>query len=201
MKKLIAGLSLAALAAGGIAYAQQDTRDGTITRAEAQARAAEMFTRLDVNKDGKLDAADRTARMAQMFDRLDTDHSGQISREEFAAAHERGPGHEGMGGGAEHEGHEGHPGGKPGRGPMGGGHMGGPREGMMGMARMADANGDGAITQSEMTAAALKHFDSADANKDGKLTPDERRAAQQAMRGKWRAAPGAPAPAATPQPK
>ena len=44
-----------------------------------------------------------------------------------------------------------------------------------------------AITNAELTAAALKHFDAADANKDGKLTPDERRTAMrshmQEMRG------------------
>ena len=33
--------------------------NGTLTRAEAQAHANEMFARMDANKDGRLDASDR----------------------------------------------------------------------------------------------------------------------------------------------
>ena len=126
---------------------------------------------MDANKDGKLDAADRDARRASMFDRVDGNKDGQISREEFAAHHAM-PGRRG-----QHEGHR-----MGGHGDHGGQHrMGG---GMMG--KMADANGDKAITQQEFTAAALRRFDAADANKDGTLTLEERRAARGAMRERMR---------------
>ena len=69
MKKTLIGLSLVALAAGGVAIAQpmggpgRDPMAGkTVTRAEAQTRAAEMFARMDANKDGKLDKAEWQAR-------------------------------------------------------------------------------------------------------------------------------------------
>ena len=122
LTKFAIGLSAAALAIGGIAVAQApDTPpppledgfhmdangDGTVTRAEAQAAAEALFTKLDVNKDGKLDKADREARRAQMredmFKRLDTNGDGVISKAEFLA--DRGP---------------------EGRGPGGKGPMGGP---------------------------------------------------------------------------
>ena len=48
------------------------------------------------------------------------------------------------------------------------------------MLKMADTNNDGAISQAEFTAAALKHFDQMDANHDGKVTQDERQAAREA---------------------
>ena len=191
MKKLTIGLSLAALVIGGGAYAQQAQTGkwgGDMSRAEAQTKATEMFAKLDVNKDGKLDQADRTARMTQMFDRIDSDHNGQISRTEFVAGHERGPGggpDEAMGPGKE---------GKHGRmgGHHGGRHHGGRMGDMMGMARMADTNQDGAITQTEFTAAALQRFDQADANKDGTVTKAERKTAHEQMRAKWREMRGAP---------
>jgi Ca2+-binding EF-hand superfamily protein len=221
-RTLAIGLSLAALAVGGTAvWADQhmdghhmgdhsgmmgDTNgDGTITRAEAQARAQQMFAMMDANKDGKLDQADRDARMNAMFDRLDTDKNGQISRAEFAAAHS-GPGgmHEGMDHGAmggsgmmDGPGHEGMM--EHGRGHHGG-SMG---AGMMGpgmMMAMADANKDGAVTQAEFMAAAMQRFDRADANKDGKVTKEERRSAWQAMREQMRARMGTPAAPASPPP-
>ena len=54
-RKIALGLTLAASAIAGAAYAEQAARgDGVLTRAEAQAKAQEMFARMDVNKDGKL---------------------------------------------------------------------------------------------------------------------------------------------------
>lgn len=191
--KLTIGLSIAALAltGAGAAYAQQGERDGTMTRAEAQTRATAMFTRMDVNKDGKIDAADRAARQAQMFERIDTDKNGQLSRDEFMAHHQRGPGgmrggHEGMDhGGGDHAGMA-KGDGKGKRWGGRGGRHGGMGGGMMGMARMADTNKDGAITQAEFTAAQAAHFDRVDANEDGSITREERQAARQAMRQQWR---------------
>lgn len=64
--------------------------DGRISRAEAQAgeaKWAERFDRMDVNKDGYLDRADMQARMAarraECFAKADADKNGQLSRAEF----------------------------------------------------------------------------------------------------------------------
>jgi hypothetical protein len=193
-RKIALGLSLAATMLAGAAFAaEQGTKgDGSMTRAEAQTRAQEMFARLDVNHDGKLDQADRAARRAAMFDRIDTNHDGQISRAEFDAADQRGPrGLEGGGG--------------PERGPGGPGkHRWGGRgrhEGGMLMGSMAGGNKDGPITQAEFVAAAMERFDRADTNHDGTVTREERLAAFKAMREqmheRWKdrsGAPGTPPP-------
>jgi Ca2+-binding EF-hand superfamily protein len=181
-RKIVLGLSLAATAVAGAAYAEQATKgDGVLTRAEAQAKAQEVFARMDVNKDGKIDQADRAARHAAMFDRMDADHNGQISRAEFDAT---GPGAHGPRGPEA-----GGPDGDRGPGKHGWGHRGGPggghRGGGMMMGRMADADKDGTITQAEFTQAALQRFDRADANHDGTVTKEERQAARQAMRQQW----------------
>lgn len=165
MKKVILGLSLAAIGLAGAATAQTATQrpdplgDKTVTKAEAQAKANEMFAMMDGNKDGKLDQSDRAAHKGQMFDKLDTDKNGSVSKEEFAAAQA-----------ARKDGE--------GRKGMRGGHG---RGGKM-MLHMADANKDGAISRDEFAAAHAKMFDSADANKDGKLTPEERKAHHAKMR-------------------
>lgn len=183
MKTMTKGLSLAALtlALAGVAHAAQDAqtwakpdRNARITRAQAQAKADEMFTRMDANKDGKIDQADRAARQAERFAKLDTDKNGQISQQEMAAGHQRKPRAEGAAPGGDHAGH------KMG---MRGGHRGGHG----GMMKMADTNNDGAITKAEAVAAALAHFDKADANRDGSVTPEERKAAMASMRAEWQA--------------
>jgi hypothetical protein len=179
MKKLTIGLSIAALALAGTAYAAPGhwgdaDNNGTLTRAEAQTHANEMFTRLDANKDGKLDAADREARRNAAFDRIDTNKDGQISRQEFAAERPDQAGRD-----QDHDGKHrmGHRGGGKGWGGPGG--PGGPRGDM---AQLADTNKDGAISQSEFSAAALQRFDSTDANKDGQVTKEERQTAFKSMR-------------------
>ncbi|MFD2135292.1 hypothetical protein ACFSLT_08770 [Novosphingobium resinovorum] len=48
------------------------------------------------------------------------------------------------------------------------------------MEKQADANNDGAVTQAEFIAAALKRFDAQDTNHDGKVTKEERAAARKA---------------------
>ncbi|MEQ8310288.1 MAG: hypothetical protein RIA72_06275 [Sphingopyxis sp.] len=165
-------------------------RNAPQTRAEVQAKAAEMFARMDVNKDGKLDAADRAAaraeRQARMFERLDANKDGNISKAEWdqhgadraAKRAERGDKRADAGEGKR--GMRGHH-----------GKRGGHRAMMMGK---ADTNGDKAISLAEFQTAALARFDAADANKDGQVTPEER----QAKRGEWRAKRGAAAPAAAP---
>jgi Ca2+-binding EF-hand superfamily protein len=66
---------------------------------------------------------------------------------------------------------------------MGKGGHGGAMMGMLG--KMADTNNDGAITQAEFTAAALKHFDTIDADHNGTVTAAERQAARADMKAKW----------------
>ncbi|QVM84969.1 EF-hand domain-containing protein [Novosphingobium decolorationis] len=196
-KTIALGLTAASLALGGAAYAQDDAprgprhammdadKDGIVTRAEAQAAAEAMFTRMDVNKDGKIDAADRearqTARRTAMFEKLDTNGDGSISKDEFMSAErghrgdrgDRGPRADGEGRHGKHHMRRGH------HGPRHGG-------GMM-MMRMADTNKDGAITREEAVAAALTHFDMVDADKDGQITPEERKAAHEKMRAQFKA--------------
>lgn len=180
MKKLTLAITASVLAFAGTAYAANELgRDATITRAEAQSHATEMFTKMDVNKDGKLDAADRAAHQAQRFDSIDANKDGALSRTEFAN-HRGGPDQADGG----HEGRRGH-GGRMGR------HHGG--RGMEMMAQMADTNKDGAISQAEFTAGALTRFERADANKDGQVTSAERQTAHAAMRGMKHGT--APAPA------
>lgn len=186
MKKTLIGLSLVALAAGGVAIAQpmggpgrDAMADKTVTRAEAQTRAGEMFAKMDANKDGKLDAADREAhraeRRAAMFARLDTDKNGSISRDEFNAARQRPEGGGKWGDGKRGEGQRGE--GHRGHGMRGGKHGGG-----MMMLGMADTNKDRAVSRDEFLAAHARHFDMTDANKDGQISPDERKAARAKMR-------------------
>lgn len=188
MRTYAFGLSLASLALAGGAWAAADAPQSDATparhgwakpetRAEAQTKAEALFDKLDVNHDGKLDQADRTAHEAEMFDKMDTNHDGSISRDEFMAAHQRGPMRQPGAAGPDGDHH-----GKRGPGKDGMGHMDG---GMM-MVRMADANKDGVVTKDEFVAAALKRFDAMDADHDGTVTPAERKAAMAAMRTKWR---------------
>lgn len=183
-KKAILGFSVAALALGGVAIAKdhgpgKDPMAGkTVTRAEAQAHATEMFAKMDLTKDGKLDTADRDARHMARFDKADANKDGAISRDEFTAGRKAG----GEGAMREHRMGEGkgeH--GKREHGMRMGRHGGGMGGGMMILA-MADTNKDKAVSKDEFLAAHAKHFDGADANKDGKLTPEERKAAHAKMR-------------------
>lgn len=177
MKKLTLAAAVSILAMSGTAIyaaAPKDANgDGNVTRAEAVAKANEMWTKLDVNNDGTLNQADRDAKRGQMFDRLDANKDGSISRDEFMAAHGPRGDHAGMG-------HE--------RGP-GEGRKGGMRHGRHGggmgmmMVRMADANKDGNVTRAEYDAAVTRHFDMVDTNKDGTITKAERQAAHGKMKG------------------
>lgn len=160
-----AALTALALAAIPAALLAQPAPPANVTKADAQARAAEMFARMDINKDGKLDQADRAARQAEHFARMDTDKDGKLSQSEFSAGR---PKREGMAQDRK----------EPGKmGRRGGGH------GAMGMmARMADTNKDGALTRDEFLAAQGKHFEMMDADKSGTVTAEERQAARAKMR-------------------
>ena len=181
MKKSLIGLSLLALGLAGGAYAAETMPgsdplgDKTMTKAEFQAKGATMFARMDANHDGKVDQADRSAHEGQMFDQADTNRDGALSRDEFMAAHQRGPmGKPGVDGANQSSAHH------------GGHHGGGAHDGKGGMGgkmmlRMADTNKDGAVSKDEFLAAHVKHFDLMDANHDGQLTQAERKAARQKM--------------------
>jgi Ca2+-binding EF-hand superfamily protein len=186
MRKLTLSIALATLATAGVAIAAPAVTPATnhgknwggdVTRAQAETQAAQRFARMDANGDGKLDSAYRAAMQAKMFDRIDANHDGSISRDEFAAMHRGHDGDQAMG----------QPGARDGK--RGGHHMGmrGHRGGGMGMMKAADTNNDGAISQAEFTAGALKRFDAADANHDGTVTQAERKAARDAMRAQWKA--------------
>ena len=171
MKKTLIGLSALALGLAGAAHAQDAIPGGdplgdkTATKAEFQATGAAMFGKMDANHDGKLDAADRSAHEGQMFDRADANHDGVLARDEFMAAHQRGP--EGDREGKRHD--------EPTAG-HGAGHGGG-----MMMLKMADTNKDGAVSRDEFLAAHARHFDMMDANHDGQVTQAERKAGREKM--------------------
>ena len=192
MNKKITLLTLgAALIAVPVLAAPGARGDVTMTRADAQAQATQMFAKLDANKDGKIDVADRAVqhaeRQAKRFAAIDADGNGSISKAEWdkhgadraAKRAERGDKRADAAGAPG----EGKRHGMRGPGKRGGHH--GMRGGMM---AKADTNGDKAISQAEFQAAALTRFDAADANKDGRVTPEERKA----QRGEWRAKRGAP---------
>ncbi len=68
--------------------------DDRISRAEAQAgqaRMAERFDEMDVNKDGYIDQVDRQARMtqqrAEFFKGADANRDGRLTRDEFIVEH------------------------------------------------------------------------------------------------------------------
>lgn len=124
--------------------------------ADAAARAARMFERMDADGDGLLSAEElaprRPERAAAMFDRMDADGDGVISREEAEAAQarwreraERGPRHERAERGPRHESAE--------RGPRHERGEGGPRadrgDRVERMFERMDLDGDGVITREE----------------------------------------------------
>lgn len=196
MNKKISLFTLAAALVAVPVLAAPGGADGNAvqTRADAEAKATQMFARMDANKDGKLDAADRTAqraeRQAKIFASLDADGNGSISKAEWdkhgadraAKRAERGEKRADAGEPGEGKRHHG----------MRGGH--GKRGGHHGMMMgKADTNGDKAISQAEFQTAALARFDAADANKDGTVTAEERQAQRGAWRAKRSAVPAAPA--------
>src|SRR3546814_13730974 len=97
--------------------------------------------------------AERAERSEQrhdaMFARLDTDKSGGVSESECAAM-------QGM---------------REGHGKMGGKMRGGHGEGRgMQMLKMADSNGDGAVTRAEFDAAVAAHFAKMDKDEIGRAS-------------------------------
>jgi len=125
-----------------------------------------------------LNDADREAARRAAFDRVDADKDGAISFAEFEARRgDRGEAREARRApdGPEFARRGGHR-------RSGPGFAGPGMHGDRGLARAADADKDGTITQSEFTTAALARFDKADANSDGTISLEERREARQHMR-------------------
>ena len=191
---LIGGAAVLALAVPAIAQMNKPDQPSQ-TRAQAEAKVREHFTKLDVNKDGFVASDEMKLRMTAMHQesndqhwaRLDTDKNGSISRQEFDVAH--GPkagmathsmkGEKGDGAHSEKQVGMRHSGGHGGKGMR-----------QMMMMHMADTDKDGRVSQKEAIDGSLAMFDRADANKDGTLTQEERRSARQAMRQAWRAKAG-----------
>jgi Ca2+-binding EF-hand superfamily protein len=179
MKKTIiaGGLAALALAAGGVAVAQQQPgrahradadQDGRISRAEFVDGRTARLTALDTDRDGSVNAEERQAvraqRAAARFDRVDADKDGAISRTEFDAARAERP---------------------EGRRGRHGAHFrrGGPRA-----ERMAERRAErGPLAIAEVQAKTGQAFDRLDADHDGYLTAEERRAGFRAMREQHRA--------------
>jgi hypothetical protein len=136
------------------------------TRADAAAKVKAKFARTDKNSDGFVTgeelAAESEARMAGMrdrnFDRMDANKDGSISRAEYDS--------QVMGRGRRAD--------RAGQPSRGGQAERGDRSGWM-MSR-ADSNGDGKMSEAEMTANTLARFDKIDTDKNGIVTPEERRA-------------------------
>jgi hypothetical protein len=180
MRKLTFSIALSTLATATVALAApgmggHKMPQGDVTRAQAEAAAGERFARMDANGDGLINQADREARRAKMIARLDTDKDGTVSAEERAAARANRP--EGARAGKRGGDHAGHAG-------MAGKRMAGRGMGMM---KMADTDGNGALSRAEFTAAALKRFDRIDADRNGTVTETERKTAREAMRAQWQA--------------
>jgi len=215
MKKLLPiGAAAAVVLAGGVAMAQTAPKSGQAsfhhrsskpqTRAQAQARVAKTFARLDTNHDGyitpaEVDALDaqrarkREARAQQfdpskVFDRIDRDHDGKITVTEAAArrGHRSGAsavqshaaGFTGMFARADAN--------KDGvvtRAEFESTgeqlrarmqHLASARGGASGLFANADANKDGRISEAELEQDVLARFDRMDLNHDGTVTPEER---------------------------
>ena len=180
-KFLTIGIATAALLGSTAALANHHASGeprGDVTRADAQAKAAEHFAKMDVNGDGQLSAADREAKRAERFAKTDTDGNGQLSLAEMTAAREAHKAKRAERGGERRAE-------RAGRGEAG--KRGGRRGQMAGrMMDRIDTDQSGTISQTEFTAAALARFDAADANSDGTVTADEHKAQRGERRGKMR---------------
>ncbi|WP_205479716.1 EF-hand domain-containing protein [Sphingomonas arenae] len=170
-KHLIGGLGLAAIAASA-ALAQVPAggpRDAGHTKAEMLRHVQTMFTRADANRDGSITRAEAEAvrsewraqrqarrgeRGAAAFDRIDSNRDGSISRQEFDAHRAQRQARR-TDGGTQRAG--------IGRMALAGR-----------MFDMADGNRDGRLTLQEATAAASRHFDMVDTNRDGTVSREER---------------------------
>lgn len=182
------------------------------TRAEAQARVAKTFARLDTNHDGYIteaevqavDAARAQKRQARaekfdpskIFDRLDRDHDGKITVAEAAAR--RGHRASAGAGSSQATGFTGmfaradaNKDGVVTRAEFESTgeqlrarmqHLAAARGGASRLFANADVNKDGRISEAELEQDALAKFDRMDLNHDGSVTPEERQQSRQLFR-------------------
>ena len=166
----------------------QGMHDQSMTRAEVETKVKTMFATVDANRDGTITKAEAEAAHGQMeskmrdahFNEMDANKDGSISRAEFDAGHMR------RGEGMKHEGGEkGEMGHRGGQDEMGKGRHGGMRMHMSrgDMFERADANQDGSVSLAEALAQPLARFDAADTNRDGTLSPQERLARHAKIQG------------------
>ena len=223
MNKFVSiGAAAAVLLAGGAGIARTAPQFGHSstshrpskpqTRAEAQARVAKTFARLDTNHDGYIteaeveavDAARAQKRQARaqkfdpskIFDRLDRDHDGKISvaeaaagrgnRKSATAAQPQATGFTGMFARADSN--------KDGvvtraefestgeRLRARMQHLAAARGGASRLFANADTNRDGRISEAELEQDALAKFDRMDLNHDGTVTAEERQQSRQLFR-------------------
>lgn len=161
LPRLIGTLALAALAAPALAQTPPPPPDSSPPALPPPA-AGPGRLRADPFGDATVLRSDAEAQAAARFAALDSDRDGKLTAAELRAARPERPG-------PRPEGR------RVGRGP-------GDRGPGMGMARMLDGNGDGAISRDEFVAGTLRRFDMADADRDGRLTKPERAVAMEAMR-------------------
>jgi Ca2+-binding EF-hand superfamily protein len=172
MKKISILAGVAALAVSGTALAQSGHQRGgdrnvDITRAQAAAKADQMFQRLDLNRDGRVTREEMQQARQQMK------AAGQQRRGERIAQftpEQR----------AEIEQRRAQRGERAGRG---GERRSGETRGQRGGDRAVAMFGEqGFVTAEQFRARALERFDRMDLNKDGTVTVEERRQARAQMR-------------------
>ena len=171
-------------------------QDGVLDEADRAARQSQRFAKLDADNDGALTqaelaaghearrekvrprranrseaSAERKAKWAERreqsagrrgdrFAAMDSDGNGSLSAAEWAAKPKRQDRAEGMSANTRRNARHGRRG--------------------MGIMKMADANGDGAISLEEMRNAALARFDKVDTDGDGTISAAERQAVRDA---------------------
>jgi hypothetical protein len=158
MLALAAGLSLATLAATGIARAAQN---------DADPRGTILFWLLDRNGDGVIGADEMAAFKGVVFDALDTDHDGHLTKDEVTAlaTQARGKLADRLGQIIRN-------------GP---GEMMGRRQAMMGRLGL---DRPGGVSKADFVAGDLPLFGRLDQNGDGTITRDEFMAAGAGLGGR-----------------
>lgn len=151
---------IACLLAASVAVAQDKSPADLEARAQArQAKAMERFAAADTNRDGRLGVEEwqdvRMKKMAEAFARMDGNKDGSLTPAEIAQAHQARRG------------------------------MRAHHRGAMHRLRALDANGDRALSRSEIgdkMPRLSQNFDRLDGNRDGKLSHEEMREGRKTLR-------------------
>lgn len=151
---------IACLLAASVAVAQDKSPADLEARAHArQAKAMEHFAAADTNRDGRLSVGEwqdvRMKKMAEAFARIDGNKDGSLTPEEIGKARQARRG------------------------------MRGHQRGAMHRLRSLDANGDHALSRSEIgdrMPRLSQNFDRIDSNRDGMLSHEEMREGRKSLR-------------------